>query len=35
MKIKNINKCGEIFDFKQMGLFLIYQGIRGLRARAI
>ena len=35
MKVKNINNFKVIFDFKQMGLFLICQGIWGLRACTI
>ena len=35
MKVKYIDNCKAILDFKQMGLFLIYQGIWGLRARTI
>ena len=35
MKVKYINNCGEIFDFKWMGLFLICQRKWALRDRAV
>ena len=30
MKVKYIKKCRAVFDFEQMGLFLIYQGMWAL-----
>ena len=30
MKVKYVNNCKVVFNFKQMGLFLIYQGTWGL-----
>ena len=29
-KVKYINNCKAVFDFKHMGLFLIYQGLWAL-----
>ena len=35
LKVKNISNCKAIFEVKQMGLFLIYQGMWGLRDRIV
>ena len=35
MKVKHINICKDIFDFKHMGFFLICKGMWGLRDQTI